>query len=105
MALPDEDLIYLVAFLSHAVPSSNGSDSLNHILKRNKQILEFCGTAHLGVKQYLPHYNKQEDWMHHFGPKWEVFAKRKSTYDPLALLAPGQRIFRNVIVNKGHSNE
>ncbi|KAL1833340.1 hypothetical protein ACET3Z_002991 [Daucus carota] len=95
LVLPDEDIIYLVAFLSHAVPLPNGSDSLDHILKRNKQILEFCESAQLGVKQYLPHYHKQEEWMHHFGPKWEVFAKRKSAYDPLALLAPGQRIFQN----------
>jgi cytokinin dehydrogenase len=83
-----------VAFLTSAVPSSTGTDGLEHILIQNKRILEFCETANLGVKQYLPHYTKQEEWQVHFGPRWEKFVQRKSTYDPLAILAPGQRIFQ-----------
>ncbi|KDP40485.1 hypothetical protein JCGZ_24484 [Jatropha curcas] len=95
--IPEEDIFYLVAFLSSAVPSSTGTDGLEHILTQNRRILEFCGTAHLGVKQYLPHYTKHEDWQAHFGPQWEIFVRRKSTYDPLAILAPGQRIFQKAI--------
>ncbi|KAJ8900225.1 hypothetical protein K2173_024865 [Erythroxylum novogranatense] len=95
--IPDEDIFYLVAFLSSAVNSSAGTDSLEHILTQNKRILEFCETANLGVKQYLPHYTMQEDWQAHFGPQWKVFVQRKSTYDPLAILAPGQRIFQKAI--------
>ncbi|CAN4110252.1 unnamed protein product [Withania somnifera] len=91
---PDEDIIYLVAFLSHANPSSNGTDSLEHVLTQNKRILDFCQVSHLGVKQYLPHYTTQEQWRTHFGPQWEVFVQRKSAYDPLAMLSPGQRIFQ-----------
>ncbi|EEF27923.1 gulonolactone oxidase, putative [Ricinus communis] len=91
---PEEDIFYLVGFLSSAVPSSTGKDSLPHILARNKRILDFCSKANLGVKQYLPHYSSQEEWQAHFGPQWEVFVQRKSTYDPLAILAPGQRIFK-----------
>jgi cytokinin dehydrogenase len=86
-----------VAFLTSAVPSSTGTDGLEHILTQNKRILEFCETARLGMKQYLPHYNTQGEWRAHFGPRWEVFAQRKSTYDPLAILAPGQRIFQKGI--------
>ncbi|XP_009590336.1 cytokinin dehydrogenase 6-like [Nicotiana tomentosiformis] len=94
---PNNDIIYLVAFLSHANPSSNGTDSLEYVLTQNKRILDFCDVAHLGVKQYLPHYTTQEQWRTHFGPKWEVFIQRKSAYDPLAMLAPGQRIFQKAV--------
>lgn len=97
VVIPDEDIFYLVAFLTSAVPSSNGPDGLEHILTQNKRILEYCESAHLGVKQYLPHYTAQEEWRAHFGPQWEAFLQRKSTYDPLAILAPGQRIFQKPI--------
>ncbi|KAK4404821.1 Cytokinin dehydrogenase 1 [Sesamum angolense] len=91
---PQEDIFYLVAFLSSAVPSSTGKDGLEHILTQNKKILHFCGRPHLGIKQYLPHYSTPEEWKAHFGTQWEVFYRRKLAYDPLAILTPGQRIFR-----------
>jgi cytokinin dehydrogenase len=94
---PDEDIFYLVAFLASAVPSSNGPDGLEYILSQNKRILEYCERAHLGVKQYLPHYTTQEEWQTHYGPKWDIFKQRKSIYDPLAILAPGQGIFSKSI--------
>ncbi|XP_054812666.1 cytokinin dehydrogenase 6 [Prosopis cineraria] len=97
VVIPDEDIFYLVAFLTSALPSSNGSDGLEHILTQNKRILEYCESARLGVKQYLPHYTTQEEWRAHFGPRWEAFLQRKSAYDPLAMLAPGQRIFQKAI--------
>ncbi|GMH20177.1 hypothetical protein Nepgr_022018 [Nepenthes gracilis] len=100
---PSEDVFYLVAFLSSASPSSTGSDGLEHLLSQNKRILDFCGRAHLGVKQYLPHYGTQEEWQAHFGSKWDVFARRKLTYDPSAILAPGQRIFQKA--NTQHSRD
>lgn len=95
--LPEEDIFYLVAFLFHAVPSSTETNGLENILTLNKRILDFCEVAHLGVKQYLPYYTTQEQWQAHFGQQWEVFTRRKSTYDPLAILAPGQRIFQKGI--------
>lgn len=97
MVIPEEDIFYLVGFLSSAVPSSTGSDGLDHILSQNKKILDFCESSNLGVKQYLAHYSTQEEWKSHFGPKWEVFKQRKSTYDPLGILAPGHRIFQKSI--------
>ncbi|XP_057468161.1 cytokinin dehydrogenase 1-like [Actinidia eriantha] len=93
MVTPDEDVFYQVAFLSSAMPSSTGTDGLAYILAQNERILEFCEAANLGVKQYLPHYCTQEAWRTHFGTQWDVFVRRKSTYDPLAILAPGQQIF------------
>ncbi|KAK6928816.1 Cytokinin dehydrogenase 1, FAD/cytokinin binding domain [Dillenia turbinata] len=97
VVIPDEDIFYLVAFLSSAVPSSTGTDGLEHILTQNKRILDFCEKASLGAKQYLPHYTTQKEWQAHFGPRWEIIIKRKSAYDPLAILAPGQRIFQKAI--------
>lgn len=97
VVLPDEDIFYLVAFLSSAVPSSTGTDGLEHILTQNKRILDFCEAAHLGVKQYLPHYTTEDEWRVHFGQHWEVLKQRKSAYDPLAILAPGQKIFQKAI--------
>ncbi|KAJ4970142.1 hypothetical protein NE237_003241 [Protea cynaroides] len=94
---PEEDIFYLVAFLSSAMPASTGTDGLEHILNQNKRILDFCETTRLGVKQYLPHYTNQEEWRTHFGPRWEIFVLRKSAYDPFAILAPGQKIFQKAI--------
>ncbi|OAY43256.1 hypothetical protein MANES_08G054700v8 [Manihot esculenta] len=91
---PAEDIFYLVAFLSSAAPSSTGKDGLQYILTQNQKILDFCNKANLEVKQYLPHYGTQEEWQAHFGPQWEIFVQRKSTYDPFAILAPGQSIFK-----------
>jgi len=93
MVRPKEDIFYFIAFLASAMPSSTGSDGLQQILAKNKKILDFCKKSKLGVKQYLPHYNNQNGWRAHFGPRWNLFAQRKLTYDPLAILAPGQRIF------------
>ncbi|XP_021746151.1 cytokinin dehydrogenase 1-like [Chenopodium quinoa] len=93
MVTPAEDIIYLAAFLTSAPSSSSGPDGLDNILTINKRILDFCETAKLGVKQYLPFYETQGEWRAHFGDRWEVFAQRKSTFDPLSILAPGQRIF------------
>lgn len=97
VVIPGEDIFYLVAFLSSAVPTSTGADGLEYILTQNKRILDFCERADLRVKQYLPHYTRQEDWKAHFGPQWESFVQRKSAYDPLAILAPGQRIFQKAV--------
>ncbi|KAH7855920.1 hypothetical protein Vadar_030574 [Vaccinium darrowii] len=94
LVTPDEDVFYQVALLSSAIPSSTGKDGLAQILNQNQRILDFCEIAHLGVKQYLPHYTTQEAWRTHFGHQWDVFVGRKSQYDPSAILAPGQRIFQ-----------
>ncbi|XP_075478649.1 cytokinin dehydrogenase 6-like [Primulina tabacum] len=92
--LPDGEIFYLVAFLPHAIPLSSENDGLESILIRNERILYFCKFEILGVKQYLPHYTTRDEWRAHFGARWGVFVRRKSAYDPLAILAPGQRIFQ-----------
>ncbi|KAL4282457.1 hypothetical protein GQ457_16G021860 [Hibiscus cannabinus] len=98
MVTPEEDIIYLVAFLPSAPPLSTGTEGLEHIMTQNKRILDFCTKARLGAKQYLPHYRTQDEWRAHFGTHWETFAQRKSAYDPFAILAPGQRIFQKAVI-------
>ncbi|EHA8587291.1 putative Cytokinin dehydrogenase 6 [Cocos nucifera] len=48
----------------------------------------------MGAKQYLPYYKDQNAWKLHFGEKWGRFEELKSRFDPLNILAPGQRIFQ-----------
>lgn len=95
---PDEEVFYLVGLLSSALPVSEGKESLEKIERRNRRIVEMCERGKLGVKQYLAHYSKREEWERHFGRRrWQVMLRRKSQYDPSALLAPGHRIFQNPI--------
>ncbi|KAH9616518.1 hypothetical protein KSS87_005246 [Heliosperma pusillum] len=93
LVTPEGDVFYLVAFLTSVMPSSTSSSKHDEILVRNKRIINFCNIAKLGVKQYLPHYDDQKEWRAHYGPKWDAFSQRKNAYDPLAILAPGQKIF------------
>ncbi|KAM0954062.1 putative cytokinin dehydrogenase [Dioscorea sansibarensis] len=94
--IPDEEVFYLVAFLSSALNTSN-HDSIDHALAMNEKILDFCKIADIGMKQYLPYYSSEEEWKGHFGSRWKLFAQRKRFYDPLSILAPGQRIFRREV--------
>ncbi|XAR53443.1 Cytokinin dehydrogenase [Bertholletia excelsa] len=86
--IPDEDTFYTVGLLL----SSKGND-WESLEKQNKEILQFCERAGINAKQYLPHYSTMEDWMNHFGPKWNIFKERKAQFDPKMILSPGQRIF------------
>lgn len=80
-----------------SAPISSGHDNLERSLKQNQRILDFCERASIGMKQYLPHYSTQEEWKQHYGAGWEIFQQRKRVYDPLAILAPGQRIFQKAV--------
>lgn len=87
---PDEEVFYLVGFLSSAL----GPHTVEHTLNLNSRIIEFSDKAGIGMKQYLPNYTTEPGWKVHFGARWDTFQQRKNTYDPLAILAPGQRIFQ-----------
>ncbi|KAH7519213.1 cytokinin dehydrogenase 3 [Ziziphus jujuba] len=87
-AIPDEDIFYTVAFLhSSGIQDWEAYDAVN------KQVLGFCEKNGIVVKQYLPHYETQGDWINHFGSKWTNFQKMKANFDPNNILSPGQRIF------------
>ncbi|GMI83901.1 ARABIDOPSIS THALIANA CYTOKININ OXIDASE 5, cytokinin oxidase 7 [Hibiscus trionum] len=88
-ALPDSEIFYLVALL-RSVPEG---PLVEKAVAQNNEILEWCIKEGLDFKQYLPHYRTKEDWKRHFGNQWTRFAERKASFDPMAILAPGQNIF------------
>ncbi|KAH7854382.1 hypothetical protein Vadar_013203 [Vaccinium darrowii] len=90
-AVPDEEIFYSVGLLL-----SSEENDWKALENQNKEILGFCAKAGIKVKQYLPHYRTKEDWMNHFGSKWEIFQERKIQFDPKMILSPGQRIFSSV---------
>ncbi|KAK7352298.1 hypothetical protein VNO80_17718 [Phaseolus coccineus] len=87
---PEEDVFYLVAFLRSALDT----ETLEYLSNQNRQILRFCHGSEINVKQYLPHYTTQQEWMDHFGDKWTQFNARKMQFDPRRILATGQQIFQ-----------
>ncbi|XP_011077992.1 cytokinin dehydrogenase 3-like isoform X2 [Sesamum indicum] len=89
---PDEDIFYTLGLLHTSRPHQ--SDVYDNL---NSEILDCCEKADIDVKQYLPHYISKEDWMKHFGPKWDTFQERKTKFDPRMILSPGQRIFTSVM--------
>ena len=95
MVTPEEDVFYLVALLRSALDSGEEAQSLEYLANQNRQILRFCDDAGIKVKQYLPHYTTQQEWLDHFGhDNWSLFSKRKMAFDPRRILATGQRIFQ-----------
>ncbi|KAH7545913.1 cytokinin dehydrogenase 2 [Ziziphus jujuba] len=86
--IPDEDVFYTVALLySSRIFDWKAYDTVN------EQLLEFCEKNGIPVKQYLPYYETQGDWIKHFGSKWTNFQQLKANFDPKKILSPGQRIF------------
>ncbi|RDX78181.1 Cytokinin dehydrogenase 5, partial [Mucuna pruriens] len=90
VVIPEEDVFYLVAFLRSALDA----DTLEYLSNENRQILKFCHDSEIKVKQYLPHYTTQQEWMDHFGDKWTQFSARKMQFDPRRILGTGQQIFQ-----------
>ena len=86
--VPKEEVFYTVGFLH-----SSGFDEWEALEEQNKEILKFCASVGIDIKQYLPYYETQQGWMNHFGSKWKTFQKRKALFDPKKILSPGQRIF------------
>ncbi|XP_071715308.1 cytokinin dehydrogenase 2-like [Rutidosis leptorrhynchoides] len=85
----DEDMFYTVGLLF----TSQSDDDFSRKEKQNNEILQFCSESGINIKQYFPHYVNKQDWMKHFGNKWDVFQQRKAQFDPKMILSPGQTIF------------
>ena len=86
--IPNEDVFYTIGLLHSSM--FNEWEAFDDV---NKQILEFCRGAGILFKQYLPHYETEQDWIDHFGSKWDNFKLKKLQFDPNKILAPGQKIF------------
>jgi cytokinin dehydrogenase len=92
VALPESEIFYLVALLRFPRPYPEGPP-IEEVLAQNRQIVDCCRLNGYDFKLYLPHYETESDWAEHFGDGWSRFVRRKAQYDPMAILAPGQKIF------------
>ncbi|OMO86472.1 hypothetical protein COLO4_21137 [Corchorus olitorius] len=90
VALPEGEIFYIVALLRF-VPKG---PSVEKLVAQNQEIVQWCIKKGLDFKLYLPHYQSKEDWKRHFGNQWTRFVERKASFDPMAILAPGQKIFK-----------
>ncbi|CAI9761092.1 unnamed protein product [Fraxinus pennsylvanica] len=88
---PNEDIFYCVRLLH-----SSSFDDWQYLDNQNNAILEFCNRAGIKMKQYLPHYKSKEDWIKHFGSKWNTFKERKAQFDPRKILSSEQKNFNSV---------
>ncbi|PKU76914.1 cytokinin dehydrogenase 3-like [Dendrobium catenatum] len=110
----EEDIIYVVSVLQSAPPTcTRGTPCLDTMLLQNQKIINIATTEpivhnlllpaecvmnedreEMGAKQYMPYLQNEMQWKAHFGWKWERFQDLKRRFDPLHILAPGQRIFQ-----------
>lgn len=91
---PKDEIFYLVALLRFT-PYPKGP-SVEKMVAQNHEIIQCCVNKGFDFKLYLPHYSSEEEWKAHFGNQWTRFVERKRSFDPLAILAPGQKIFSRV---------
>ncbi|KAF3446107.1 hypothetical protein FNV43_RR11286 [Rhamnella rubrinervis] len=94
VVLPEGEIFYLVALLRFTLPHDPKGPSAEKMVAQNREIIQFCINDGLDFKLYFPHYRSQEDWKRHFGNQWSRFVERKARFDPMAILAPGQKIFK-----------
>lgn len=94
VVLPEGDIFYLVALLRFSLPYPKGPP-VEEMVSQNREIIKCCIRNGFNFKPYFPHYNSEEEWKQHFGNnQWSRFVERKARFDPMAILAPGQKIFR-----------
>ncbi|KAL6534993.1 Cytokinin dehydrogenase [Orobanche hederae] len=84
---PEEDVMYTLGLLHSTPPGEYGS-----LEPFNNKILGICKLAGIKVKQYLPHYETQQEWKNHYGSKWNTMIRRKRQFDPKKTMSSGQRI-------------
>ncbi|KAI3933842.1 hypothetical protein MKX01_028168 [Papaver californicum] len=90
VVLPEGEIFYLVALLRFHLPMG---PSVKDMITQNQEILQCCTKQGVDYKLYLPHYSSDDQWKSHFGKQWSRFVERKARFDPMAILAPGQKIF------------
>ncbi|KAF6138216.1 hypothetical protein GIB67_011056 [Kingdonia uniflora] len=100
--IPNEEMFYAVLLLRSAIDTGEGTKAaLEFIINQNHEILKFCKENELEVKEYLGHRETQEEWIEHYGDKWDLIQKRKMEFDPKHILGTGHHIFQSVSVLHG----
>ncbi|MCO5555005.1 hypothetical protein L7F22_008544 [Adiantum nelumboides] len=85
-------MFYLVSLLRFNFPPPKGPQA-ETLLLENDNILGLLRSANIAFKVYMPHFKSPAQSKLHFGPLWKQFVALKQSFDPLAILAPGQSIF------------
>ncbi|KAJ9168159.1 hypothetical protein P3X46_019718 [Hevea brasiliensis] len=88
------EIFYIVALLRF---THSKGPCVEKLVSQNQEIVQLCFNKGFDFKLYLPHYHSQDDWKRHFGNQWSRFVDRKASFDPMAILAPGQKIFKRII--------
>ncbi|XP_022977004.1 cytokinin dehydrogenase 7 [Cucurbita maxima] len=100
VALPEGEVFYLVALLRFTPPNSRPA-LVDKLVEQNREIVNICHVNCIDFKLYLPHYHSEKEWKLHFGNQWSRFVERKTLFDPMAILAPRQKIFaRDFLISK-----
>ncbi|GMG99170.1 hypothetical protein Nepgr_001010 [Nepenthes gracilis] len=97
VVLPEGEIFYIVALLRFSPPYPEGPP-LQELVAQNNEIIGQCARRGYNFKLYLPHYETQEEWKQHFGNQWTRFVERKASFDPMAILAPGQKILSRTTI-------
>ncbi|KAF8401076.1 hypothetical protein HHK36_014379 [Tetracentron sinense] len=93
VVLPAEgEIFYIVSLIRYNPPYPKGQP-VERLIAQNHEIIQGCVTRSFDFKLYMPHYRTEEQWKQHFGKQWPAFLEKKGCFDPMAILAPGQRIF------------
>ncbi|KAH6779089.1 hypothetical protein C2S52_010326 [Perilla frutescens var. hirtella] len=64
--VPDDEEVFFALSLLH----TSHPDNYEYIDKFNKQILDYCISEGIKVKEYLPNIKSNHEWKKHFGSKW-----------------------------------
>ncbi|GMY29062.1 cytokinin dehydrogenase 7 [Fagus crenata] len=92
VVIPEDEIFYIVALLRFSPPYQK-CPSAEKMVAQNHEVIQCCIKRGFDFKLYLPHYDSQDGWKRHFGNQWTRFVEMKADFDPLAILAPGQKIF------------
>ncbi|XP_022936068.1 cytokinin dehydrogenase 7 isoform X1 [Cucurbita moschata] len=100
VTLPEGEVFYLVALLRFTPPNPRPA-LVDKLVEQNREIVNICHVNCIDFKLYLPHYHSEKEWKLHFGNQWSRFVERKTLFDPMAILAPRQKIFaRDSLISK-----
>ena len=90
-----DGVMYVFSVLRSAEPSRCGGGCVEEIMEQHRRVAdEACRVGgSIGAKQYLAPQPSQAHWRDHFGSGWDRFVARKSRFDPVRVLGPGQGIF------------
>jgi FAD/FMN-containing dehydrogenase len=90
--VPEGDTFFLFGLLRTAIPPTPERSA--ELVAANRALFEQARAVGGFFYPVDSVPMSRADWRRHFGPRWPQFVAAKEAFDPEALLAPGQGIFR-----------